>query len=134
MNNVITQFRKIGYDSYSDYLNSRHWTQLRRLYWESGQPQCCRICESKKQLIIHHRRYETLGHENIYKDVVMLCQPCHDKVHFFADQKTPLVYKHLVEREEFLYKQHRKVTSRLLRFRLGTFLNQLYLKEKWRNP
>lgn len=126
MTDFIPNYRKLGLDGYSDYLNSRHWVQLKRTYLESGQSRECRICEGSKQLVLHHRTYETLGHEDIYKDVVLLCQPCHTKIHFFRDQKTPLRYKELWAREQYLYKEFRTVRARLLRFRLGSFINNLF--------
>lgn len=126
MNNYIPHYRIIGFDNYSDYLDSKHWAHLRRMYWESGQSHYCRICESTKKLVIHHRTYETLGYEDIYKDVVMLCQNCHEKIHFFGNQKTPLRRRELIAREEYLYKKYRTFWARLGRFRLGSLINSIF--------
>lgn len=69
-----------GTITYEDYLTSDHWknTKSERLKL-SGY--ACDICgEDEIQLQVHHKHYETLGHEDM-DDLATLCPYCHKDVH-----------------------------------------------------
>lgn len=94
------------FNSYPDYLNSDHWQYTRQQKWQHS-PHRCRICGSRHHLIVHHRTYDTLGHENIYLDLVIVCSNCHHLIHFLPDgSKVPLLRRSLVSRENYLYKHY----------------------------
>ncbi len=69
-----------GKISYTDYLKSDHWRSIRKL----KLAQCndaCEVCgEDEVRLDIHHKNYETLGHESL-DDLAALCPYCHKDVH-----------------------------------------------------
>ena len=64
---------------YSEYLKSEHWQSLRkaRLKWAKHK---CQLCNKGGVLDLHHRTYENLGNEE-WKDIIVLCRPCHSKHH-----------------------------------------------------
>jgi hypothetical protein len=64
---------------YKDYLKSLHWSIIRTAALEADSHRCS-LCNSEKQLNVHHRTYERRGHE-LPSDVTVLCQPCHAKFH-----------------------------------------------------
>lgn len=64
---------------YAEYLQSAEWRRtrdeaLRRAKWR------CSECESKRDLQVHHRTYERVGHERP-EDLVVLCVGCHEDEH-----------------------------------------------------
>lgn len=64
---------------YQTYLKSPAWLQLRaRIFRSRGFS--CEICQSKKNLQLHHVTYERLGYEKD-EDVMILCRKCHEKAH-----------------------------------------------------
>lgn len=70
--------RKLGYESYNDYLRSPHWRDLRRLA-AAELPNVC-LCGATEQLQLHHMTYERLGHEQLV-DLIWLCATCHNLTH-----------------------------------------------------
>ena len=66
--------------SYIEYLNSSDWT-FKRLEALKRDGYKCRICNSEKKLLVHHRKYpKELGAEPI-EDLTTLCSKCHDLYH-----------------------------------------------------
>jgi len=41
----------------------------------------CVLCDRKEKLCPHHRHYLTLFHEDIHKDVTLMCRRCHGNYH-----------------------------------------------------
>lgn len=85
---------------YQEYLHTPHWIKLRRkIVLLVGQ---CWICRSKKHLELHHERYDHLGHEKLTLDVFVVCQHCHQMIHFdkflFFTRKIPLDPESLKQR------------------------------------
>jgi len=76
--------------NYKDYLQSEHW-QNKRKEVISKQGNRCRICNSNKNLNIHHRTYRQygksiLGHElNLF--LLPLCRDCHVLWHKYHGYK-----------------------------------------------
>jgi len=64
---------------YIVYLRSPLW-RLRRRIWILRAGGRCQRCGSRRQLTIHHRTYERLGHER-RADVRVLCWDCHRRHH-----------------------------------------------------
>lgn len=71
--------QELGYESYSNYLFSDHWKQLK-----SG----VRSCEIKGCTVgdpeLHHLSYRNLGSEQLGIDVVALCSIHHAGFHAYA--------------------------------------------------
>ncbi len=72
--------RCMGYFSYSDYLKSDHWKDVRRRYWKSRMPKVCLGCEAIDNLELHHRTYRRIGREKLM-DLVPVCRTCHQLIH-----------------------------------------------------
>lgn len=64
---------------YDAYLQSAAWQERREvaLVWADH---CCQVCNSPHDLVVHHRTYERLGHEDP-ADLTVLCFECHDLFH-----------------------------------------------------
>lgn len=89
-------------DNYQFYLKTQHWRNLKELHIYSNPHAKCWICgfTDKKDLLLHHERYDNLFHEKLEKDVFILCKDCHTEVHFFKKmfflkRKTKLIRREL---------------------------------------
>jgi hypothetical protein len=60
---------------YHEYLESKEWQEFRQSALCHADFQCER-CGDEHNLEIHHKHYETLGHESL-NDVEVVCQSCH---------------------------------------------------------
>jgi hypothetical protein len=66
--------------SYSDYLLTEHWQQMRKAALHRAG-YACQLCNaSDTQLDVHHRTYERLGQED-EMDLTVLCRRCHSRFH-----------------------------------------------------
>ena len=70
--------------SYSGYLKTRHWNDLRSVAFEKAGG-VCRCCKKplKGDFVVHHKTYRRVGRERINHkffrdDVVAVCPRCHD--------------------------------------------------------
>jgi hypothetical protein len=75
---LVARLKRLGM-SYSEYLSSEHWRDLKRQYRRSHLPQDCMGCEAT-HVQYHHRTYNRLGHE-LLTDIMPLCGKCHKEVH-----------------------------------------------------
>jgi 5-methylcytosine-specific restriction endonuclease McrA len=80
-------YHKLGFNSYSEYLSSNHWRELRTRFYLSKLVNringciCCTYCsKSGIKLNLHHRTYKRLGKERL-NDLVLICDDCHDRIH-----------------------------------------------------
>ena len=65
---------------YLDYLRSDVWQRKRseRLKIDNYR---CQICHRPFSLDVHHLNYpETLGEEDVYRDLITLCRSCHEDI------------------------------------------------------
>lgn len=69
----------MGFRSYSEYLKSNHWYELRRRWVESGRPCRCCVCLCVNYQL-HHRTYARIGCESL-NDMVPLCRRHHGQLH-----------------------------------------------------
>ena len=75
---------------YAEYLASEHWKRKRiEAHQRFGGE--CRACCSTDDLQVHHRHYETLGEENVIRDLLLLCSICHFGIHRDHDIFAPKV-------------------------------------------
>lgn len=76
---------------YDDYLLSDHWKAVReeRLRIDGYQCQFCG-CRgtAKNPLMVHHFDYRSVGHENVWHDVVTVCLSCHLGIHKLMQRQT----------------------------------------------
>jgi 5-methylcytosine-specific restriction endonuclease McrA len=82
-------FKRLGYNSYAEYLSSHLWQTIRQqaLYRDNG---LCRICH-RPASCVHHFDYrlKTMKGENPHC-LVSLCDDCHYRVEFDGDKKRTL--------------------------------------------
>lgn len=65
------------------YLQSTSWSVLRNYRLDKDNHKCAH-CDSTQQLNVHHITYNNLGNEDPDKDLITLCQQCHNKLHNIA--------------------------------------------------
>jgi hypothetical protein len=81
--NLERGVQNLGYESYSAYLNSDHWKNVKRR-WRKKYGYKCK-CGATYGLQLHHLSYNRLGKEEL-EDLVYLCGPCHTYEHFKAKE------------------------------------------------
>lgn len=73
--------RKIGFDTYDDYLQSPEWKEFRDKLIKEG----C-ICCGAPAYTVHHMNYQKkvlrLDKKNIHNDLIPVCRSCHHKIEF----------------------------------------------------
>jgi hypothetical protein len=96
--------------TYKEYLQSEQWRQNREKRLQIDGRMCA-VCGSKKDLNVHHISYRNIGNENIEKDLITLCHPCHAMLHRIKVQSEE-EYKIAVECEQ-KYKDARVKDARV---------------------
>lgn len=71
--------KKFPRAEYNKYLKSPEWKKKRELVFDT-YGRTCSMCGSIHNLEIHHKHYKNLFKEKI-KDLMVLCEPCHSKIH-----------------------------------------------------
>lgn len=69
-----------GKITYEDYLGSDHWKNKKSERLKLSNYACDVCRDDEIQLQVHHKHYETLGHEDM-DDLATLCPYCHKDVH-----------------------------------------------------
>jgi hypothetical protein len=82
--------RKIGFESYSQYLKSEHW-HIFSEGMKSAQPHCW-CCGNSKNLHVHHINYKRIGQE-WPTDVVVACARCHLLIHSIEERNAHIIIK-----------------------------------------
>lgn len=62
-----------------EYLKSKEWQMKRIERLKLDDFKCCR-CGSPHNLQIHHTNYSNLGNEDVYNDLITLCDNCHESI------------------------------------------------------
>jgi 5-methylcytosine-specific restriction endonuclease McrA len=75
-----TQLKKLGHNTYYEYLQSDHWKEFRKKYYRSRKRKSCTLCKSRNDIHLHHITYNRLGREQL-NDVIPLCGECHELIH-----------------------------------------------------
>lgn len=109
------QLQKLGYDTYQQYLETRHWQQFRKKVFKKPEVQrllkkynhfVCQFCEKERRLNVHHVTYIRLGHERL-QDVYLICEDCHAQIHKLAEKlkisirKATLLYKKRIKQSRY---------------------------------
>lgn len=71
--------KKLGYQTYGQYLTSEHWREIKEQYRNSGLQQDCFVCHDPN-VDLHHKTYKRLGEERL-DDLVPLCRLHHEAAH-----------------------------------------------------
>ena len=71
---VITDYRA--------YLQSEHWQKCRERWFKKNPSRVCAACTKPYDFNfnLHHTHYRSLGTMRM-RDLILLCQPCHEAVH-----------------------------------------------------
>ena len=64
---------------YDTYMRSPEW-KMKRAIVLSVLGETCKLC-GRKGTSVHHNTYERLYHEDLLKDLTVLCRNCHRKFH-----------------------------------------------------
>ena len=106
-----------GKITYEEYLTSDHWKAIKSERLKLSDYKCDVCGDDEIQLQVHHKNYETLGHENM-DDLATLCPYCHKDVHAEISRLRGKEFKqriHCLAAEYFvpnlMKKQVRKITQ-----------------------
>lgn len=112
----MTSFTELGFESYPEYLEAGSFRKLTEELIYSNKNAACWICgrtwselADEEYLLLHHVSYNNLGKEKVKRDVYILCNTDHKKVHFywwFGKKKTKLIKKNLLKRMNLLRARH----------------------------
>lgn len=80
MKKVFCKDTNETFTNYKEYLQSKHWKNLKKRYKNSKLIQKCYICDSNKNINIHHKTYKRIGNERL-NDLIPLCKECHYLTH-----------------------------------------------------
>ncbi len=71
------------FKDYSEYLLSDKWQKITDDYKEFSDKgtEGCFLCYSKERIQLHHWRYPKDWNNDSYKNVIPLCQECHETAH-----------------------------------------------------
>ena len=79
------------YRDYKEYLQSDEWKNKAHKRAEIDKFKCC-MCGSSgtmnNKLQCHHITYRNIYKEDIYKDILTLCENCHKSVHIMMNRVT----------------------------------------------
>ena len=82
--------KKREFVDYYEYINSDQWKDRRKRFMLSKAHRSkCRICDTRKNIHIHHKSYKSLGDEKDYH-LIALCAYHHKDLHNFHDESTHL--------------------------------------------
>ena len=92
---------------YIEYLESVTWRCKRSLALARDGFRC-RICNSEKAVVVHHRKYpKILGTEPV-EDLTTLCSRCHDLFHHKVQKKPNKLPAREIRRRALVKEQKRK--------------------------
>ncbi|MBK7380736.1 MAG: hypothetical protein IPJ03_17400 [Ignavibacteriales bacterium] len=85
--------------SYREYLESPEWQEKRKVKLKQANNKC-QVCNSSKNLHIHHRTYERIFNEKP-EDLTVLCSDCHQLFHqqTWSEEKIEAEVHKLMEKE-----------------------------------
>lgn len=77
----LIDYLKVNRITYAQYLQSEHWKDVRKRFWNSKlHNNSCYACGNKNNLQVHHKTYKRIGHEKL-NDFLLLCDDCHKETH-----------------------------------------------------
>ena len=94
----------MAYVDYEKYLLSDQWLEIKKQARELYKT--CVLCDSTIILHVHHRHYNSLGHENLTTDLILLCKICHRNFHKgYMKTSEGFIYENArIETEQYLEK------------------------------
>ena len=79
----------LGFETYDDYLQGKHWLEFKRKYMASDRKKQCSVCGATR-IQLHHHTYKRLGNEWL-SDVTPLCRTHHEAVHTWLKENNKYV-------------------------------------------
>jgi hypothetical protein len=79
---ILRKYLKDNGITYSEYLLTDHWKDIRERKLASKSSYICYACGERSGLELHHKTYKRIGKEWL-NDLVWLCRDCHEKTHVF---------------------------------------------------
>ena len=74
---IKTELKKL---CYTDFLLTWYWRTISNFLRKRDKK--CKLCDSTENLLVHHKTYSHHGDElHHLKDLVVLCDNCHKKIH-----------------------------------------------------
>ena len=70
---------EINIVDYNKYIRSNYWKEIKEQVLERDDHRC-RLCNSKIDLHVHHRKYDFLGNEKL-EELITICKRCHYIIH-----------------------------------------------------
>lgn len=74
---MVAILKQLGFDSYSDYLASPLWKQIRKKFFRPKRRRLCRICKEPATEIHHLAYYRGVLLGRFLGHMVPLCRECH---------------------------------------------------------
>lgn len=65
---------------YKDQLLDKRWKDLSNKIKDRDGRKCV-VCDSKRKLNVHHKKYTGMAWEAPESDLITLCEECHSKIH-----------------------------------------------------
>lgn len=90
--------------TYQEFLKSPLWQKTKEMVFKKVG-KLCFICESTKQLNVHHNNYNHKNLSGSTQNLVVLCNDCHNEVHKVA-KKMGWYYKKVVRSLKKRYKKY----------------------------
>lgn len=102
----FSRLRELGIYSYSQYLNSEYWKNIKKRMSLSKTPKECFCCGDSKKLEIHHRKYKArdIDKANL-NHFVYLCRNCHEEVHSLQKEDKTITINQATKRIRILKNQ-----------------------------
>jgi len=88
---------------YNKYICSKAWGRKRKEAFAYHGRECA-FCGKKHNLHVHHKNYKTLFDEDM-DDLLVLCEPCHMKIHNRKSKKKPKKIKRKKGEVKSLYER-----------------------------
>src|SRR5262245_3697677 len=108
--------------AYSEYLNTLHWQQVRRVVLARAEMRCQLCGAADDDLVCHHRSYLRLGTAAEVRDVIALCKCCHENFHQSGKVQEP----------DWTDRKYRQVLYRALEIDTATRrIDAAYADKEW---
>jgi 5-methylcytosine-specific restriction endonuclease McrA len=104
--------------TYTQYLQTEHWQQL-RVDARRKYDHKCAICLSVKPLEVHHFRYRSNWFTCTVPDLVVLCEACHEMVHREKSDRLSAAQLREKYRDRFMHKPPPLTKAERRRLRTG---------------
>jgi hypothetical protein len=91
-----------GYKTYQNYLESEAWDKTKwRIIKQYPYSRYCYVCDSTRSINLHHENYWAIPKEQLFRDVIYLCQTHHFLTHRETDGSRTVL-------EQFTLRRRRK--------------------------